>query len=33
MWIKVQAEIEQLSKAASPAVAGDANDPRCVGVG
>jgi hypothetical protein len=28
VWIKVQAEIEQLRKAASPAVASDANDPR-----
>jgi hypothetical protein len=28
VWIKIQAEIEQLRKAASPAVASDANDPR-----
>jgi len=27
-WMKVQAELEQLRKAASPAVASDANDPR-----
>ena len=28
VWMKVQIEIEQLRKAASPPVAGDANDPR-----